>query len=114
MKRSENSELAQRINQAFTLLEEEIPHSQVIDRLMIMFGVSKVQAYRYVQQAKENKAHIAVPETSVVFTVKLPPNVIKRVREFANSKGMSIGKVVRAALEDFLAKKDHVQSTKAS
>jgi len=114
MKRSENSELAQRINQAFALLEEEMPHTQIIDRLMIMFGVSKIQAYRYVQQAKENKSYIAVPEISVVFTVKLSPNLINRVRKFASFQGTSIGKVVKTALEDFLARKDHVQSKETS
>jgi len=113
MKRSQNSELAERINLAFTLLKKEMPASQIVNRLMEMFGVSKIQAYRYVQQAKANKQHIAIPETSVVFTVKLPPSLIKRIRNFASFKGMSISKVVRTALEDFLSKKDHVQRTEA-
>lgn len=35
-------------------------------------------------------------------------------KKFAGSKGMSISKVVSAALEDFLAKKDHGQKREAS
>jgi hypothetical protein len=74
---------------------------------MEMYGVSQIQAYRYVQQAKENNRKITVPETSVVFTVKQPPGLINRIKKFARSKGMSISKVVRTALEEFLARKDH-------
>lgn len=109
MKRSQNSELAERINQAHALLEQQKPHTHIIEQLMETYGVSQIQAYRYVQQAKENKEQIAIPENSVVFTVKLPPSLIGRVREFAVSQGTSISKVVRAALEEFLAKKLHGQ-----
>ena len=107
MERSQNSELARRINQAYVLLQKEKPLPQIVERLMEMYGVSQIQAYRYVQQAKENNGKLAVPEASVVFTVKQPPSLINRVKKFAKYKGISISKVVRAALEEFLAKKDH-------
>ena len=114
MERSQNPELSRRINQAFTLLKEGISHSQIVIRLTNMFGISKVQAYRYLQQAKQNKESIQIPENSVVFTVKLPPTLIKRIKLFARSKGTSISKVVKAALEEFLAKKDHGQKRETS
>lgn len=114
MKRSQNSELAERINQAHTLLEQEKPHSGIVEQLMEMYGVSQIQAYRYVQQAKENKQKIAIPETTVVFTVKLSPSLIGRVRKFAISQKTTISKVVRAALEEFLAKKHHGQKGETS
>jgi len=107
-------ELAKRINQAYALLKKEKPQSQVIEYLMRQYGVSQIQAYRYVQQAKEISSKMAIPEATVVFTVKIPPSLITRIRKFARSKGMSISKVVRAALEDFLAKKDHAQKREAS
>ena len=113
MKRSHKPELAERINLAFTLLREEMPDSQIVNQLMEKFGLSKIQAYRYVQQAKSNKEPMVVPETTIVFTVKLPPSLINRVRNFVSFKGISISKVVRVALEDFLAKKDHGQRTEA-
>lgn len=109
MRRSQNSELAERINQAHSLLEQQKPHTSIVEQLMETYGVSQIQAYRYVQQAKEHKEQIAIPENSVVFTVKLPPSLIRRVREFAVSHGTSISKVVRAALEEFLAKTHHGQ-----
>ncbi len=114
MERSRNMELAKRVNQAYGLLQKEQPQSQVIEHLMKKYGVSQIQAYRYVQQAKEMKTKMAIPEASVVFTVKIPVSLIARIKKFASSKGMSISKVVSAALEDFLAKKDHGQKREAS
>ncbi len=107
-------ELAKRINHAYALLSKEKPQSQVIEHLMKKYGVSQIQAYRYVQQAKEMNEKMAIPEASVVFTVKIPPSLVSRIRKFASSKEMSISLAVRAALEDFLAKKDHGQKREAS
>jgi hypothetical protein len=114
MERSQNSELAKRINQAFVLLNKLKEPSQIVKRLMDMYGVSQIQAFRYVQQAKQNKGRISIPEASVVFTVKLPPTLISRIKELAKSQGLSISKVVRTALEEFLAKKDHVKKGETS
>src|SRR6188474_3091143 len=114
MERSQNTELAKRINQAYILLSKEKPSSQVIEFLMEEYGVSQIQAYRYVQQAKANNGQVAIPEVSVVFTVKQPPSLINRIKKFANFKGISISKVVRTALEEFLAKKDHGKKGEAS
>lgn len=114
MERSQNSELAKRINQAFILLNKGMDHPQIVNILAERFGTSKIQAYRYLQQAKNNQQKIPVPENSVVFTVKLPPSLIERIRTFAGSNGVTISKVVREALEDFLAIKDHGQRKEAS
>ena len=91
----------------YVLLKKNKPQSQIVERLMEKYGVSQIQAYRYIQQAKEINGKMAIPESSVVFTVKLPPSLINRIKKFAGSKGISISKVVRTALEEFLAKKDH-------
>lgn len=107
-------ELAKRINQAYALLKKEQPPSQVIAHLMKRYGVSQIQAYRYVQQAKEINGELAIPEASVVFTVKIPPSLSIRARKLANSQRITISKVVSTALEEFLAKKDHVQKRATS
>jgi hypothetical protein len=107
MERSQNSELVRRINKAYVLLQKEKSHPQIVEHLAEMYGVSQIQAYRYIQQAEEIKGKLPIPETSVVFTVKLPPTLINRVKKFARSKGMTISRVVRTALEEFLARKDH-------
>lgn len=107
MERAPNPELAKRINHAYVLLKKERPNSQIVEHLMEKYGVSQIQAYRYVQQARENDGKIMVPESSGVFTVKLPLSLIKRVRKFARSRGMSISKVVQTALEEFLGTRNH-------
>ena len=114
MKRSQNGELAKRINHAYGLLKKDKPQSGVITHLMKMYGVSQTQAYRYIQQAKQINGKMAIPETSVVFTVKLPPSLIGRVKKLAGLKGMTISKLVKSALEEFLTKKDHGQTREAS
>lgn len=114
MERSQNSELVKRINMAYVLLKKEKLQSQVVEHLMEMYSISQIQAYRYVQQAKENNGKVAVPEASVVFTVKLPLSLINRIKKFAGSKGISISKVVRTALEEFLAKKGHGKKEETS
>lgn len=107
MKRSENSELAARINHAYTLLSQQIASGVVLEELMRLYGVSQIQAYRYVQQAQEQQEPLPIPEKTVVFTVKQPPSLIGRVKSFAVSHGFSISKVVRDALEDFLARQGY-------
>ena len=107
MKRAQNSEVVKRINLAYVMLNDRQPQSQVVEHLVQLYGVSQIQAYRYVQQAKSNKGEMAIPEDSVAFTVKLPPSLIDGVRKYARFKRISISKVVRSALEEFLAKKNH-------
>lgn len=109
MERSQNSELVKRINGAFTLLQKEKPQPQIVGWLMEKYGVSQIQAYRYIQLAKEINEKMTIPESSVVFTVKLPPTLIRRIRKLSKTKRLSISKVVHTALEEFLAKKDHVK-----
>jgi hypothetical protein len=114
MERSKNSEFAKRINEAFILLDKGMIQGQIVSSLAERFGTSKIQAYRYLQQAKKHQQKLPVPENSVVFTIKLPPSLIERVRTFADTKAMTMSKVVREALVDFLAIKDHVQRKEAS
>ena len=114
MERSQNSELAKRINRAFAMLQKDKPQPQIVERLMDLYGVSQIQAYRYIQLAKEINEKMEIPESSVVFTVKLPPTLIKRIRQLSGSKGLSISKVVHTALEEYLAKKDHVKKGETS
>lgn len=114
MRRSQNMELAQRINHAYTLLKKDIPSSEIVNALIKQYGVSKIQAYRYIRSAKENQKHIPVPESSVVFTVKLAPSLIKRIKATASSMGLSISTVVKMALEEFLSKPNRGKKNEAS
>lgn len=106
MKRSQNSELAARINQAYVLLRENKPQPEVVKLLTKKYGVSAIQAYRYIRLARELTGKMAIPESSVVFTVKLPSGLIHQVKQLAGTWGYTISKVTRLALEEFLAKQE--------
>jgi len=114
MKRSQNMELAGRINHAFSLLKKGLSPAEILEVLITRYGVSKVQAYRYMQMAKKNQDFIPIPEPSVVFTVKLGPTLIKRVKAIASSMGVSISTVVKMALDEFLSKPDHGERKETS
>lgn len=107
-------ELAQRINHAYALLKKERSSAEILDSLMKQYGVSRIQAYRYMRLAKENQKPIPVPEPSVVFTVKLEPSLIRRIKAVASSMGISISKVVKMALEEFLSKPERGEKKETS
>ena len=68
--------------------------------LAARFGCSQRQARRYVDQAASGR--MAVPEPTVVFTVKVPARIAQAVREHARASGRTISAVVTQALEEFL------------
>ena len=80
-----------------------------MESLKTEFGVSDVQAYRYVHQARQNEGLVPIPEATKVFTIKLSPRIIEQVRGFSQAKGISISQVVSQALDDFLNKTEHGQ-----
>jgi len=114
MERAQNAELVKRINGAFALLQKGKPQQQVVGWLMQKYGVSQMQAYRYIRLAREIDEKMVVPERSVVFTVKLPPRLIRRIKQLSKSRRLSISKVVHTALEEFLVQKEHVQKGETS
>ena len=75
---------------------------QVAEPLITHRGISRRQAYRYVQKAEEAREPVEMPEQKVVFTVKLPRSLAKRIRWFADSSGRTLSAVVAQALEAFL------------
>jgi len=109
MKRSSKSELAQRINRAFLLLEQQVASQQVIQIVSKEFSVSEIQAYRYVQQAKKNTALLPVPESTKIFTTNLADHLIDRIKLVSKSKELPINQVVSQALEDYLNQQGYGQ-----
>ena len=93
---------AERINAAIKMLKHRPSRSEAAKALVEDHGVSRRQAYRYVQEAKEMRQAVALPEEKVVFTVKLPKSLALRVRRLAKSSGETISIIVTQALERFL------------
>ncbi len=61
-------------------------------------GVSPRQAYRYLQQARRLKQPVPIGDTKIAFTVKLSQELVRRVRSFANTTGLSLSEIVSRAL----------------
>ena len=78
-----------------------MPAAEAARVLAARFGVSARQARRYADQARAS-GRAEVPEASVVFTVKLPAALARRVRAHARENETTISAVVARALTEFL------------
>ena len=104
MSRASARERTRRVNQALDLLKKKTSPPEVVASLVTQFDLSARQAYRYLHDAQRLAQPLAVPEAKTVFTVKLPPRLIQRVRRRARARGQPISEVVTAALQEFLTK----------
>jgi len=98
MGRASDTQKAERLNRARTLLREFDQLSDAVEQLAQDCSISPRQAYRYLQEAHRLKEPLAVTEPKLAFTVKLPPSLIQRVRLYASVKDLSISEVVSCAL----------------
>jgi hypothetical protein len=98
--RVDDVEHAERVNVAAGLLASGMAATQAAHIVAQRFAVSVRQGRRYAEAAAGGP--VQVPETSVVFTVKLPASLAARVREYAHEQGITISAVVTRALIEFL------------
>lgn len=101
-RRAHADEYAVRLNRAATLLGERSP-AGVVRALQAEHGLSERQARRYVRAAQRSPEGVAVPERTVVFTVRLPGSMIERVRAVAAGSERSLSATVADALRRGLA-----------
>jgi len=94
-------ELARRVNAAAALLEQRTDMAAAIHQLQQAYGVSARQARRYLEQAHEHGQR-AIPPAKMVFTVRLPSELVDRVRQYAVHRGQTISTTVSRALNQFL------------
>ena len=95
------SQYAQRVNQALALLDRfAVP--AVLRTLVGRYQISLRQARRYVEVAQEHPRGVPVPELTMVFTVKLPVGLVRRVRARARATGTTLSALVARALDDWL------------
>ena len=104
MVRSSNLERARRVNAALALLKQYDSVAKAAAALASEYGISKRQAYRYVQEARVAGKEVPVPEKKTAFTVKLSQSLIQALRQCAKSTGQSLSEIVTEALEAFLYK----------
>jgi DNA-binding transcriptional regulator LsrR (DeoR family) len=93
--------VAKRINTATELLGSGLEVLDATRTLARRHRLSERQARRYVERARD-EGTVAVPGAKVVFTVKVPADLVRRVRRAARSTGRTISAVVAQALAEFL------------
>lgn len=101
MARSTRSQKARRLNTAYALLGEGCEFAEVVARLSERFGLSRRQAYRYVQAARDMNAPMDVAEASVPVTLKIPRSLLATLRTHAKRSGVSMGEIASRALARF-------------
>jgi hypothetical protein len=94
-------EYAVRVNRAVELLAD-LSAADAVRALQIEHGLSERQARRYVNAAIERPGGLAVPERTVVFTVRMAPSLIAQLRAVAQSRGVSLSATVAEAVERYL------------
>jgi predicted DNA-binding transcriptional regulator YafY len=102
MAKSSNIERAQRINSALSHIKHHGSIAQAAAAMADQYGISKRQAYRYVQEAKIIGKHVPIPDQKIAFTVKLSRNLIQALRRHAKKTGKTLSEIVTQALETFL------------
>jgi predicted DNA-binding transcriptional regulator YafY len=100
-RRARVAQYAERVNRALGLLRR-FPLAAVLRTLARGYRVSPRQARRYVDAAQQHPQGVPVPEPTVVFTVKLPASLARRLRALARATGVSLSSVVTRGLEEWL------------
>lgn len=103
MTRSTYAEKARRLNAALGLLGEGQSMADAAAVLSRDFGLSRRQAYRYLHDAQAIGHPVAVTEPSVPMTLKIPESVVRELRTYAATSGITLGEIVARAVKAYLA-----------
>jgi hypothetical protein len=101
-RRADAGEHAVRVNAAAELLDAGVGVAEACRVVASRFGVSERQARRYVDRAVHS-GPVAAPRVTTVFTVKLPVELARQIRQYAKASGQTISAVVTAAVQEFLS-----------
>ena len=104
MIRSTRVQKAERLRAARRLLAEEIGMAEAAMALSKTFGLSRRQAYRYLERARAGTP-APVAENSVTITLKMPQSLAGRLRVHATKRGITTSEFVRQAIAAFLTTK---------
>lgn len=104
MTKSSEAEQARRVNLTLSLLRQQTCSAEVLKTLIVRYGLSRRQAYRYLQQAQQTASPLPIPEPKAVFTVKLPRSLITQVRRQARQQRCAISQWVERVLQSELGR----------
>jgi predicted DNA-binding transcriptional regulator YafY len=101
MARSTDAQKSERLNAAHSLLARGMGMSEAAVSLSRQFGLSRRQAYRYLQEAETIGHPVPVIAPSVPITFKVPADV-REVRAYSVISGLTLSEIVTRAITAFL------------
>jgi predicted DNA-binding transcriptional regulator YafY len=102
MTRSTDAQKAERLNAAHRLLSRGSDLATAATALSREFGLSRRQAYRYLEEAEAIGHPVPVIEPSVPITFKIPGSVVRDLRSYSADSGLTLGEIVARAISTFL------------
>jgi hypothetical protein len=103
MVRSTQAQRAERVTAAQDLLARGTSMAEAAVALSRDFGLSRRQAYRYLEEARAVAPAPAIADASVTITLKIPRNTIRELRAYSASSGLTLSEIVRRAISAFLS-----------
>lgn len=103
MTRSTLAERTQRLNAALELINRGYSPNEAAGILAKRFHLSLRQTYRYLNEAQPLKHPMEVPTPTIPMTIKVPADVVMKLRAYAQSSGLTIGETVARAVLRFIA-----------
>ncbi len=103
MTRSTQAQKAERLNVAHGLLAQGCSMAEAATVLSREFGLSRRQAYRYLQAAQNLDHPVIAPIASVPITLKIPNDIVWELRAHAKTSGLTMGEIVARAVSAFLS-----------
>ncbi|WP_429453975.1 hypothetical protein [Paraburkholderia sp. WC7.3g] len=92
------------MNAAFDLLADGRSLSEAADTMAGQHGISRRQAYRYLQEAQHMSSPAAVAEPTIPITLKVPADVAVTLRAYAQANDLTMGETLTRAVCALLAK----------
>jgi Arc/MetJ-type ribon-helix-helix transcriptional regulator len=105
MIRSTRAQKAERLKAARRLLADEIGMAEAAMALSRTFGLSRRQAYRYLELARAGAPAPSAAKNSITITLKMPESLAHALRAHATERSVTTSEVVRQAVAAFLAAK---------
>jgi citrate lyase beta subunit len=103
MARSTQAQRAERVTAAQELLARGTSMAEAAVTLSRDFGLSRRQVYRYLEEAQGVVPAPAIAEASVTITLRIPRNIVRELRAYSASSGLTLSEIVRRAISAFLS-----------
>jgi hypothetical protein len=99
MTRSTKTQKALNLNAAHGLLSRGISVAEAATILAHERGISRRQAYRYLEHARTITHVVPIGEASVAATFKIPRDVLTQLRSYSARSGLTLSAIVTHALQ---------------